>query len=76
MNLRGPLDIDGSKNQFFLHSHHMERYWFYMFVKQPQPTKIVKISVFFVFSKKSKIAILVSDSAHKSLLIILLIFFD
>ena len=36
----------------------------------PLPTKIVKIGTFFVFLKKPKILILVSESAHKSLLII------
>ena len=49
-------------------------------VNQPHPTKIVSIRAFFVleinFMKKSKIPILVSDSAHKSLLIILQTFFD
>ena len=46
------------------------------FVNQPHPTKIEKIRAFFVFLRKSKIPILVFDSAHKSLLTILLTFFD
>ena len=51
------------------------------FVNQPHLIKIVKMRAFFVFLKffyfeKSKIAILVSDGAHKSLLIIRLIIFD
>ena len=46
------------------------------FVNQPHPTKIVKIRAFLMFLKKSKIPILVSDSSHGSLLIILIIFFD
>ena len=46
------------------------------FVNQSHPTKIIKIGAFFVFLKKSKISILVSDSFHKSLLIILITFFD
>ena len=45
-------------------------------VNQSHPTTIVKIKAFFVFLRKSKIAILVSNSAHKSLLIILITFFD
>ena len=51
------------------------------FVNQPHPTKTVKIRAFFVFSKKnflkkSKIPILVSASAHKSLLIISITVYD
>ena len=46
------------------------------FVNQPYPTIIVKVRAFFVFLKKSIITILNSDSANKSLLIILITFFD
>ena len=45
------------------------------FVNQPHLTKIVKIETFFVFLKKSKISILVSDISHESLIIIRCIFF-
>ena len=50
------------------------------FVNQPHPNKIVKIRAFFVFwkknfMKKSKILILVSDNAHKPLLITQITFF-
>ena len=50
------------------------------FINQPHPTKIVKIRAFFEFLKKNllkkfKISILLSDSPHKSLLIILIIIF-
>ena len=46
------------------------------FVSQPHPTKIDKIRPFFVLLKKLKIPILVLHSAHKSLLINLITFFD
>ena len=50
------------------------------FVNQSDPTKIMKIKEFFVFDrnflKEPQIPILVSDSGHKSLLIILIKFFD
>ena len=46
----------------------------------PHPTKIVKTRIFCDFEnnfmKKFKIELLVSDSAHKSLLVILITFFD
>ena len=46
------------------------------FINQPYPTKIDETRPFFVFLKKSKILILVFDSAHKSLQIIFITFFD
>ena len=46
------------------------------FVNQPHSTKIVKIRAFFVFLKKSKILILVSNSSDEFLFIILITFFD
>ena len=45
-------------------------------VNQPHTTKIVEIRAFFVSLKESKIPVLVFDSAHKSLLVILITFFD
>ena len=46
------------------------------FFPQEYPTKIEETRPFFVFLKKSKILILVFDSAHKSLQIIFMKFFD
>ena len=46
------------------------------FVNQPQPNKIEGLSTSYVFLKKSKVSILVFDSAHKSLLIISMTFSD
>ena len=50
------------------------------FGNQPYPTKIVETTIFCVlvrnFLKKSKILILVFDSAYKSLQIIYITFFD
>ena len=44
------------------------------FVNKLHPTKHIKIRAYIVFSKEYKIAILVSDSAHKSLQTILITF--
>ena len=48
----------------------------HQFVNQSYPTKVVKIRAFFLFFNESRIAILVSDEAYKSLPTILITFFD